>query len=92
MKWPVKVLVGHPDAQRVPSYSDWESRTQKAVFDTQPHPRGTWLGSDFRCRIAWLTKALADRWPAGSRPGGEFRIPPASLFDTEPAACSAARL
>ena len=33
-KWPVKVLVGHPDAQRIPSYSDWESRTQKAVFDT----------------------------------------------------------
>ena len=23
-KWPVKVAVGHPDAQRVPSYSDWE--------------------------------------------------------------------
>ena len=33
-KWPVKVAVGHPDAQRVPSYSDWESRTQKAVFDS----------------------------------------------------------
>lgn len=35
IKWPVKVLVGHPDAQRIPSYADWESRTQKAVFDTQ---------------------------------------------------------
>lgn len=34
LKWPVKVLVGHPDAQRVPSYSDWESRTQKALFDS----------------------------------------------------------
>jgi nucleoside-diphosphate-sugar epimerase len=33
-KWPVKLAVGHPDAQRVPSYSDWESRTQKAVFDS----------------------------------------------------------
>jgi predicted dehydrogenase/nucleoside-diphosphate-sugar epimerase len=33
LKWPVKLAVGHPDAQRVPSYSDWESRTQKAVFD-----------------------------------------------------------
>lgn len=32
-KWPVKVAVGHPDAQRVPSYSDWESRSQKATFD-----------------------------------------------------------
>jgi predicted dehydrogenase/nucleoside-diphosphate-sugar epimerase len=34
MKWPVKVAVRHPDAARVPSYSDWESRTQKAVFDS----------------------------------------------------------
>ena len=33
-KWPVKVAVGHPDAQRVPSYSDWESRSQKAIFDS----------------------------------------------------------
>lgn len=33
-KWPVKVAVRHPDAQRVPSYADWESRTQKAVFDS----------------------------------------------------------
>lgn len=32
-KWPIKLAVGHPDAQRVPSYADWESRTQKAVFD-----------------------------------------------------------
>ena len=34
VKWPVKVMVRHPDAQRVPSYADWESRTQKAVFET----------------------------------------------------------
>jgi nucleoside-diphosphate-sugar epimerase/predicted dehydrogenase len=33
-KWIVKLAVGHPDAKRVPSYSDWESRTQKAIFDT----------------------------------------------------------
>lgn len=32
-KWPVKLAVGHPDGQRVPSYSDWESRSQKATFD-----------------------------------------------------------
>ena len=32
-KWPIKLAVGHPDAQRVPSYSDWESRSQKATFD-----------------------------------------------------------
>ena len=34
LKWPIKVAVKHPDAQRVPSYSDWESRTQKAQFDS----------------------------------------------------------
>jgi nucleoside-diphosphate-sugar epimerase/predicted dehydrogenase len=33
-KWPVKLAVRHPDANRIPSYSDWESRTQKAVFDS----------------------------------------------------------
>ena len=32
-KWPVKWLVGHPDGGRIPSYFDWESRTQKAYFD-----------------------------------------------------------
>ncbi len=34
VKWPVKIRVDHPDAQRIPSYADWESRTQKAVFDS----------------------------------------------------------
>jgi predicted dehydrogenase/nucleoside-diphosphate-sugar epimerase len=33
-KWPIKLAVGHPDGGRIPSYADWESRTQKAVFDT----------------------------------------------------------
>ena len=28
-KWIVKMAVRHPDRSRVPSYSDWESRTQK---------------------------------------------------------------
>ena len=32
-KWAVKMAVRHPDRSRVPSYSDWESRTQKAYFD-----------------------------------------------------------
>ena len=32
-KWAVKVLVKHPDRIRLPSYADWESRTQKAYFD-----------------------------------------------------------
>jgi nucleoside-diphosphate-sugar epimerase len=32
-KWLVKLIVRHPDRIRIPSYWDWESRTQKAVFD-----------------------------------------------------------
>jgi nucleoside-diphosphate-sugar epimerase/predicted dehydrogenase len=31
-KWIVKVLVRHPD-RAFPSYRDWESRTQRAIFD-----------------------------------------------------------
>jgi nucleoside-diphosphate-sugar epimerase/predicted dehydrogenase len=33
-KWVVKVLVRHPDRLRRPSYRDWESRTQRARFDS----------------------------------------------------------
>ncbi len=32
-KWSVKLLVGHPDRARFPSYRDWESRSQKATYD-----------------------------------------------------------
>jgi nucleoside-diphosphate-sugar epimerase/predicted dehydrogenase len=32
-KWLVKLAVRHPDRRRIPSYFDWESRIQKAVFD-----------------------------------------------------------
>jgi len=32
LKWAVKVTVRHPE-RRMPSYRDWESRTQKARFD-----------------------------------------------------------
>jgi nucleoside-diphosphate-sugar epimerase len=32
MKWLVKVAVRHPE-RRLPAYRDWESRTQRAVFD-----------------------------------------------------------
>ena len=32
MKWVVKVAVRHPERQ-MPSYRDWESRTQRAQFD-----------------------------------------------------------
>ena len=33
-KWLVKLAVRHPDRIRVPSYRDWESRTQKARYDS----------------------------------------------------------
>jgi nucleoside-diphosphate-sugar epimerase len=33
-KWVVKCAVGHPDRLRRPSYRDWESRTQRARFDS----------------------------------------------------------
>jgi predicted dehydrogenase/nucleoside-diphosphate-sugar epimerase len=32
-KWLVKLAVRHPDRIRIPSFRDWESRTQKAHFD-----------------------------------------------------------
>jgi predicted dehydrogenase/nucleoside-diphosphate-sugar epimerase len=34
-KWMVKMMVHHPDRIRVPSYRDWESRTQKAAFNCE---------------------------------------------------------
>jgi nucleoside-diphosphate-sugar epimerase len=33
IKWVVKVATSHADRIRIPSYADWETRTQKAVFD-----------------------------------------------------------
>jgi predicted dehydrogenase/nucleoside-diphosphate-sugar epimerase len=32
-KWLVKLVVRHPDRIRIPSFRDWESRTQRALFD-----------------------------------------------------------
>jgi nucleoside-diphosphate-sugar epimerase len=32
-KWAIKLVLRHPDSARFPSYVDWESRTQKAIFD-----------------------------------------------------------
>jgi predicted dehydrogenase/nucleoside-diphosphate-sugar epimerase len=32
-KWILKLAIHHPDWRRIPSYFDWESRTQKAFFD-----------------------------------------------------------
>lgn len=51
IKWPVKRAVGHPDGRRVPSYFDWESRTQKAHFDS----------SRTREELGWTPISDADR-------------------------------
>ncbi|MGA2496502.1 MAG: NAD-dependent epimerase/dehydratase family protein [Tepidisphaeraceae bacterium] len=42
-KWVIKVLVRHPERRR-PSYHDWESRTQRAIFDcSQTKQQLNWL-------------------------------------------------
>jgi len=33
-KWTIKLVVRHPDRSRIPSYRDWESRTQKAIYNS----------------------------------------------------------
>jgi predicted dehydrogenase/nucleoside-diphosphate-sugar epimerase len=52
LKWAVKLAVGHPDRARIPSYRDWESRTQKAIFDCS-HAREDlgWAPSSDRQRM-----------------------------------------
>jgi predicted dehydrogenase/nucleoside-diphosphate-sugar epimerase len=51
-KWPVKKVVRHPDGSRRPSYHDWESRTQKAVFDcTRTREALAWKPASDRQRI-----------------------------------------
>jgi len=51
-KWLVKLLVRHPDRGRIPSYRDWESRTQKAIFDcSRARSELDWLPASDRQRI-----------------------------------------
>ena len=51
-KWFVKPLVRHPDRRRIPSYHDWESRTQKATFDCgRARSELNWLPASNRQRI-----------------------------------------
>lgn len=35
IKWILKVALRHPDRHRIPSYFDWESRTQRADFESR---------------------------------------------------------
>ena len=44
LKWTVKLATGHPDRARIPSYRDWESRTQKSHFQLHPRPRRAGVG------------------------------------------------
>jgi predicted dehydrogenase/nucleoside-diphosphate-sugar epimerase len=51
-KWLVKSATGHPDRHRVPSYRDWESRTQRAVFDcTRARAELGWAPASDRKRM-----------------------------------------
>jgi len=52
LKWLVKVAVRHPDATRVPSYRDWDSRTQMALFDcTRARAELNWVPASDRQRM-----------------------------------------
>jgi predicted dehydrogenase/nucleoside-diphosphate-sugar epimerase len=52
VKWVVKLCVNHPDKSRIPSYRDWESRTQKAHFDcSQARAELDWVPASDRHRM-----------------------------------------
>lgn len=52
LKWLVKTAIGHPDRARIPSYRDWESRTQKAVFNcTRAREELGWVPASDRQRM-----------------------------------------
>ena len=59
-KWLVKVLVRHPERQ-LPSYRDWESRTQRPLSTVrlQGAPRLASFGKPRRVRTARNTRSLA---------------------------------
>jgi nucleoside-diphosphate-sugar epimerase len=51
-KWLIKLVVRHPDRFRIPSYRDWESRTQKACFDaTRARDELSWIPASNRQRL-----------------------------------------
>jgi predicted dehydrogenase/nucleoside-diphosphate-sugar epimerase len=52
LKWVVKMIVRHHDRIRIPSYFDWESRTQKASFDcTRTRIELEWTPASSRQRM-----------------------------------------
>ena len=51
-KWILKLAVRHPDRIRIPSYYDWESRTQRALFDcTRARSELDWKPASDRQRL-----------------------------------------
>jgi predicted dehydrogenase/nucleoside-diphosphate-sugar epimerase len=52
LKWAVKLATGHPDRARIPSYRDWESRTQKGIFNcTRARDELGWAPASDRQRM-----------------------------------------
>jgi hypothetical protein len=59
MKWMVKVAVRHPE-RRLPSYRDWESRTQGAVFDCTAAKDYIGLGASERSRDELVRRGIKE--------------------------------
>ncbi len=62
-KWLIKLLIRHPD-RRLPSYRDWESRSQRAVYDcTKAKTWLNWLPTTDRGEIVrrGIHEPLAER-------------------------------
>ena len=70
-KWLVKLLVHHPDRGRIPSYHDWESRTQKAVFDcSRARAELNWTPASDRQRM--IDEGIGGSLKAWLKAEGEF--------------------
>jgi nucleoside-diphosphate-sugar epimerase len=64
-KWIVKLVVHHPDRIRLPSYHDWESRTQKADFNCdRARSELGWAPSSDRERLEEGIKGALESWLA----------------------------
>ena len=66
---------GHPDRIRIPSYADWESRTQKAVFNCDRTRAELGLDAASDRRAHDRRRNRASRWSPGWRRSNERRAP-----------------
>jgi predicted dehydrogenase/nucleoside-diphosphate-sugar epimerase len=63
VKWLVKIMVGHPEKSRIPSYFDWNSRTQRAQFDCAiTRNEIGWLPASERDRLVKGIEASLESW------------------------------